>query len=331
MHTRTPAIRQLKFKGGIPISQNGQAAPLTDSELQENIAALTRKSKGFLIPAIVLVILCIPLALIANAGGEGSDGFAALMSTAVAAFIGGFILLLCFFKVKGKIKVFVSENVTRGLLCEVFEVEQYNPTGQIDCSQIQGSGLVDGWQQCGGSDYVRGRYMGHNIEFSDIHLERVYKAKDSDGNYTKEKQTIFKGQWIILEHDKDLSAPLIVREKAFFPPLISRTPSDIETENDGFNKRFQLLTTDGHTAFLILTPHFMEFITTADAKANGNTLMSFYGNRISIAIDNDSDSFEVSAKQLKDIEGLRQAQRADIKYLTNIIDELMQNDFLFHQ
>lgn len=292
---------------------------------------MMQKSKKLLVPAIVLIILCIPLALIANAMGDGADAFGTLMLCAVAAFAGAFILLLCFFKSKGNMKAFVSENITRGLLSEVFEVEEYRPTGSIHCNDIQGSGLVNDWQECGGSDYVRGRYRGHNIIFSDMHLERVHKVKESDGTYSKQKQTIFKGQWMFLEHDQDLTAPLIVREKAFFPPVISRTPSDIQTENDSFNKRFQLLTTDGHTAFFILTPHFMEFITAADAKANGNTLISFYGNRVCIAIDNDRDSFEANAKQLKDIRRLRQAQRADIKYLTDIIDELMRNDFLFKQ
>ena len=73
----------------------------------------------------------------------------------------------------------------------------------------------------------------------------------------------------------------------------------------------------------------MEFLTSAGAKIRGRKLLCFAGNTISIAIHNRRDAFEYTEKQLMDLERLRTAQRADIRELTGILDELMQNDHLF--
>ena len=136
--------------------------------------------------------------------------------------------------------------------------------------------LIVGWNHLSGNDYVKGKYRGYGIIFCDLHLELVTQKEDSKGENYEDRNTIFKGPWIILEHDRKLMSSLRIRERSSFRKNI-KIPEDleIETENIDFNTQFQILSSDGQVAFQILTPHFMEFITSADVKAGGKMFMCF--------------------------------------------------------
>ena len=75
--------------------------------------------------------------------------------------------------------------------------------------------------------------------------------------------TVFEGSWIIIEHNRTLPSPVWIREdKSVHKEL------KIETENIAFNNQFTAESEDGHTAFLILTPNFMESLITFNKKSN---------------------------------------------------------------
>ena len=266
---------------------------------------------------------------------EGTPFIAALILCA-AAFLTGFVLRSVLISKKKKLKALISENVTRNILETVFEVSEYSAKDNIKASVIRSANLIiDDWHRCTGNDFVRGCYKGHKIQFSDVMLEEEVQEEtretDDDGatstRYHTTYEKRFKGQWIIIEMSKEFSAWLRLREKGKREFL----KSNIETENVAFNKQFQIETSDPHTAFLILTPHFMEVITAADQKAHGKTFMFFSGREIHIAIDNNRDLFDSESKNKKteDISELRESHRNDIKYLTDIMDLLMKNEKLF--
>ena len=310
------------------MNENSQSTALTDTEIQPKLNAMVKASKPLLIIALILVavtmMIGIPAGIAQQNNGEEISTFTVV--SIFVLFTAACVLFLLYARSTKKIKMFVGENITRGVLEEVFEVEDYNSGTHISEDLIKSTGLIGGWNECSGSDFVRGKYRGRNIQFSDVKLEKVTSSTDSDGHSHQEKDTIFKGPWIMLEHDRELPASLRLREKVFSR---SKALSDIETENAAFNQQFQILTTDGHTAFLILTPHFMEFLTSADAKAKSQTFICFDGNIICLALYNNHDLFEASGKNLKDINALREKQRAEIKYLTDVLDEIMKNDYLF--
>ena len=104
--------------------------------------------------------------------------------------------------------------------------------------------------------------------------------------------------------------------------------SDVETENEEFNKKYQILTKDAHTAFYILTPHFMEYILKADLMAEGQTYICFDSYHVYVAINNGRDMFEMKHKN-ESVEELKGRIEKEIDYLTGVVDELMENKYLF--
>ncbi|NLA87235.1 MAG: DUF3137 domain-containing protein [Clostridiales bacterium] len=98
-----------------------------------------------------------------------------------------------------------------------------------------------------------------------------------------------------------------------------RSQTDVETENINFSKKFQILTGDPHTAFYILTPHFMEYILSLDQRANGQTYMSFVGERVYIAVNTGRDSFKASRGAMN-ASALQERIKSEVRYITDIID-----------
>jgi hypothetical protein len=172
------------------------------------------------------------------------------------------------------------------------------------------------------------------MTFSDIHLEDV--TTDSDGD--EHRETVFKGQWLICGLGKKLPATVRIREKLERQGVAKRLfgdraneKSDIVTDNAAFNQQFQIQTDDPHTAFYVLTPHFMEFIVAADMQAHARTYLCFSDDSVQIAIHNGYDSFEIgkNSAEIKDIPVLRQRIQREIGYITSILDELFKNEYLF--
>lgn len=227
----------------------------------------------------------------------------------------------------------------KDVLSETFELSGYTASCHIKESEIKQTGLVNGWNTLSGSDLARGTYRGVRFSFSDIHLEKVKKLDDKD------RTTLFKGQWLICELHREVPQPLKLRERSIentydklLPPLRTLDPvwqkSDAETENAAFNKKFQIITPDPHTAFYVLTPHFMEQILALDNRADARTYMHFCGKQAHIALHNGRDLFEPNEKELasptpKSIAALRETLKKDAKYITGTIDALLENEYLF--
>lgn len=312
------------------MNEESQKSLLSDRELQEQLNPLGEKVKVLGISIVITVVAAIIFAIALQLSEEHSATYYTLAGSMVALIVLAGVLIIPLVKTQNEIEKLVGGNITKGVLAEVFESMEYDPAGRIGESIMESTGLIDGWNWSSGNDYVKGKYKGYDIMFCDAHLEHVKEKRDSDGEIHEKRQTIFKGPWIILEHDRELTLSLRIKER-LSSKKNRKIPEglEIETENVDFNTQFQILSCDGQTAFQILTPHFMEFIISSDVKAHGNTFMCFDSNKIHIAIHNDRDSLETSNTQLKDVIELRRHHREELKYLTNILDELMQNNYLF--
>lgn len=298
-----------------------------DNEIQDKLNSMKKKRKYLFLCFFIFLLSCMAIGIWTSIeqknGGYVSGSYVILILILFVLAAISFILL---YKIDRKRKKLISENISKALLGEVFEVEKYTYDGYLAETTIKNMGFIGGWNKINGSDHVVGKYKGYDIEFSDVELIKVTHSRDSNGNSSSNETRVFRGPWIIMEHDRELTSDLRIREKILFANKIT---SDIETENSAFNDKFQILTEDGHTAFLILTPNFMESITSVDKKGRGTTYMRFYDNKLCIAIYNDKDAFESSSRALGDMSLLREEQRSEIKYITDILDELMENDYLF--
>jgi hypothetical protein len=203
-------------------------------------------------------------------------------------------------KAKNDINAFVSTHITSSLLSEVFEVEEYNYLGHISKEMISGAGLVGSRNQCSGNDYMRGRYRGHGIVFSDILLEEAYQRIDSEGEKQEETKTIFNGPWMILDHDQKLPSSLRLRER---PKVKTNKKAlkegEVETEDAQFNAQFQILTADRQMASLILTPKLMSFLISAHDDVQGDIFIRFARDIVYIAINNGKITLRLLLKSKK--------------------------------
>jgi hypothetical protein len=225
-------------------------------------------------------------------------------------------------------KKLVSENITIALLRETFTDVEYNYNEHIDKGTIRESQLIPRWKTCTGSDLVEAEYRGIEIAFSDICLTHTERSGDDD----EKTVTDFEGQWLTVRMAKSLQAQVRLIERSLDFNLFANK-SDVETESIEFNKKYRILTDDPHTAFYVLTPHFMEYINAMDARASARTYMWFVGNMVHVAIDSRRNLFEdISTTSLlkpAGFDSLRNQFRGEIRYVTSIVDELLLNEYLF--
>ncbi|MCL2298889.1 MAG: DUF3137 domain-containing protein [Firmicutes bacterium] len=309
--------------------QKTQITGLSDEELERAL----RAKRAARITALLLVAPLFITAFVSLVAAL--NGTPLFFVPAALALAGAVFCILYMIGAKSAMKQLLSANIVQGALSAVFAGCQYNYEGRLPSSVIKEARLISGWTDISGSDLVVGRYRGRGVEFSDIKLERVTQVQTGEST-SQRRETLFRGQWLVFELGRVLPASVRVIEKegrgGLRAALKNLAKSDVETENAAFNAQFRIETVDPHTAFYVLTPHFIEYIMAADAAARARTCLCFTGGRVHIALDNGRDSFELGrAADLKDIAALRARVRREIKYLTGILDVLMQNKYLFEK
>ena len=293
---------------------------LTDGELSARLSPLRKKHTA----AWVLLAISAIMILI---------GF---LSSGVLPVILGFALLVggIIFRtiVNANIKELLSDNLMPPVLAEIFDSARHDPTQRMPDHIVCGIELgIPSFNEISGSDYIEGVYKGLNVQMSDLELVRRerHRVRVNGKWETKEtRTTVFKGQWLVCDFGKELVADLLLCEKGF----ISLTKSTVETENIAFNKKFSIHSADGHSVFYILTPHMMEYILSMDDKGGGTTRMRFTREgKVHIAIHNNKDRLRISSRDFDDLDKIRQKFRNDIRYLTDLIDELRLVDTMYRK
>ena len=239
--------------------------------------------------------------------------------------------VICFYRAYTTNKILVKvikANIINEILAETFELESYLPGKHIPNSQIDESDLIGGWSSSSGSDLVKGKYKGVPIEFCDLTLN--YDGLDSENKSCA--KTKFKGQWIELGFKRRVSSAVYLaeREGEIGATSVHVKTQEVKTESDAFNKKYKILAQDPQTAFYILTPHFMEYVTAADNAADSVTYFCFYGSRARIAMKNNRDLFEFGKlNKSMTLDWFRARIKSDIHYITGVVDELLKNEYLF--
>lgn len=299
---------------------------LTEEEFKQVFGELVKKKRllqGFGAGCIVLAFLSFFLVLQIE-----------VLFVLIPIFLIIGIVLLGQSKSIGKqIKEYMSRYLVNGVLRERFSVSSYQPMSRMADSVVRGAGLIDDWDRADGSDYVEGRYEDMEFCLSDLHLERKETHVDSKGRTTTTYVTVFQGLWLTCRLARQIQTMVRVLEnrKGLFGGY-AKSHSDVETESATFNEKFQILTDDPHTAFYVLTPHFMEYMLNADALAQGRIYFCFKESVVHIAIHTGKDLFELkSGENLSDLEGMRNRLRGEVRYITDILDELRKNEYLFSE
>lgn len=298
---------------------------LSETELASRLTSLNQKANK----EKVICITCFVIMVIAIMFESLLLGIPSVIATLVFGFKQA--------STSHEAKVLLANNITRDIMSEVFDESIYAAGYRLPDKTLREAKVIFNWDTATGSDLVQAKYKGHNISFSDVELSEKVESEDNNGNTTTSYITKFKGQWLVCDLDREVPARLRLCENAERSGKVGKkllgerieVKGDVRTENEEFNKRFRILTDDDHSAFYILTPHFMEFIINADNSANARTYLSFLENRVHILSDTGKDSFELQKNDGVNLEQIRRRMRSELKYITSILDELLRNEYLF--
>ena len=210
-------------------------------------------------------------------------------------------------------------NVVTDALSGIIDGCVYKSKQSITRKQIEATNLVNGWNRFHGEDYITGMYHEHQIEFSDILLEKEYTNNKDE----KRTDTIFEGHWITCRLAKKLPAIIRLSEGA--------GKGNAETENVAFNNKYKIYTDDLHYMFYVLTPHFMEYIIAADEAANAKTYFYFADDMVHIAVHNRGNVFEIKNADKNNPKIARERVKSEMKYVFGILDEILRNEILFKE
>lgn len=193
----------------------------------------------------------------------------------------------------------------------------YDPKGGISYAEIYDSMVV----ACGDQKYyeredlLTGTFYGMRFAYCDV-ITKYLKRREKKA----ELETIFQGQimrFSLPEDSKWSFGHLQIFEKEFLSNFKGRTsPHRVQTENEGFNRRFQVFAADEHNAFYLLTPQMLEKILHFADLADCQIALTFVGPSLYVAMNRPHSIFNASMTEsfaqqqqtiLQDVRLLQQA------------------------
>ncbi len=178
------------------------------------------------------------------------------------------------------------------------------------------------------SNYVAGKYKDINVQMSDVHIQT--ESTDSEGHTTY--YTIFRGQWLIFDFNKQFKSNIQVWEKSVFGGISrnwNKSLKKIELEDIDFNKKFKVLSENDLEAFYILTPKLMERIKQVEASIKGTLMMVFLNNQLHVAVYNNRTTFNVNIRKKIDFDKFSKEALSDLDAIIKFVDILELDNSLF--
>lgn len=320
-----------------------------DLDIINNVHSYQSKIKGFKFVRILCIIVSVLVVLSAGIFGSPADydtGSVILLIAVVGVcFLVLIIMVRLMSKTEKQLKAFIGENITKQILAQFIWLTGYEPLKYMPENEMRESGALPSYNQISGSDYVKGTYKGKEVEFCDLKLEYEESDTDSDGNTTTSCVTVFQGHLLKIRLGRHLDGGVRVLERRVkrkkkgssglmnsFWSKMGLTPyQDVEMEDEEFNRAFGVKAQNPHTAFYILTPHFMQSIIRMDRIADAHTNICFVGDYAYISLDNGRDLFEIKSafENVESLAAARNRMYQDMRYITAVMDEILQNEYLF--
>ena len=233
---------------------------------------------------------------------------------------------------KSTIKKQLSDNLVKSALEGIFDNVIYEPFKAMPSSLVWESDMMlpVSFNTVEGSDHIKASYKGLDIEMGDVSLVdsgEIYN--DETQMYEKVKSTVFRGQWLVCDFGRELVSNVKLAARSRVDRALKK--ASIKTENEEFNKRFTIVSDNEQEAFYILTPHMMEYIMSMADKGGGEVYMSFLRKgKLHIAVKTNRDFFEMGSGS-PDAAALRRKFTGEIRYFTDLIDELKLTDTIYKQ
>ena len=280
-----------------------QKTNMTDEQLAQEL----RKSKGG-------KILSLLGGVIAVAGMILGDNL-------VLVVIGGVVLGLGQM-VQGKSKEQAGrqtfDSIAPDIVGTAFENVQMNPVPPLLDANDTNIPLPS-HTHCSGSGYIRGTYRGLTTELCTVRLTEVSEfQREETGLWEKNEQEVYAGQWMLCELGREFSTWLTIWPREGLDKLLRS--GTIQTENDAFNKRFNLTGGDTQEALRILNPNRVERLLQLAESSFGKFAVNLnIDGKLYIAVHSGRGFFD-AGKGREMPEQLRQRFTRELKWFTDMVD-----------
>ncbi len=220
-------------------------------------------------------------------------------------------------KSKGSADRQVYDNIVPDVVNAVFDNVQMEPSSHLLDAKDTNIPLPD-HTHCSGSGYVRGTYHGLTTELCTVTLTDVKEfQREETGLWEKNAQVVYTGQWMLCQLGREFPTWLTIWPRDRLDKLFnSRT---IKTENEDFNKKFNLSSDDEQAALRILNPSRMERLMKLAETSGKFALNLNTDGRLYIACHCDRGFFDIGKGREKP-DALRQRFAGELKRFTDMID-----------
>ncbi len=280
-----------------------------------------QKSEWITVVSILVFILGIVLLVIS---GETTWIMSLGLVLAAPGFIGIIVGIVLFNRTISKFKSMYLKDYFSTMI----EEGVYRPKKGLSQSEVYACGFIKRADRFKSYDYLSGRLDGIDFRSSDVHLQERQVYTDSKGNRKTKYVTFFKGRVFQFDFPKKLDHRLQVLER--YRPRDGYKYQKVDLESMAFNKKFNTYATDSHTAFYVLTPHFMEALMKVEKNHPGKIGFSFFDEHMRFAINNNKSTFAIMPFRKID-EKLVEAFKEDVEGLYEIVDDLKLNRNIFKE
>lgn len=213
------------------------------------------------------------------------------------------------------------------MMSEWIENGKYEPAYGLSNAQVLESEFMPRSDRFHSEDLISGTIDGVSFVSSDIKLEERRTRHTKNGTQTY-YVTIFMGQMYVFDFNKTFEGALQVLES--LRPSSRRKYEKVKLESIDFNKKFTTYSTNAHSAFYVLTPHFMESLMKIEKNHPGKIAFSFIGTKMYMGINNNKDMFKIHMFRKID-EALIESFKEDLKIIYDLVDDLKLNKNIFKE
>ncbi len=243
----------------------------------------------------------------------------------IAIFIGGAIFAAVGLNEFQKLSKSFKSEVLTGLIDTFVENGHFNPHSGLSQAQVYSTEFLKRADRFHTEDFLSGSMDEVQFVSSDVKLEERHVEHTKNGTRTY-YETYFLGRVFIFDFNKPFDGYLQVLERA--RPQKNRGYKKVKLESVQFNKKFKTYATSEHSAFYVLTPHFMEALMKFEKENKGQIYFSFLDNMLYIGINNFKDTFELRMFRKLD-ESVFEEFKRDLLVIKDVIKELKLNNNIF--
>lgn len=250
-----------------------------------------------------------------------NGGIILLIAGIIAGAITAGIGYSAFAKLSKRFKV----EVLTGLIATFVDNGVFDPNRGLSESEVYASEFVKRADRFHSEDFLSGSMQDVKFVSSDVKLEERHVRQTKNGTEVY-YETYFLGRLFRFEFNKSFEGYLQVLEGG--RPVRNRKYTKVKLESIQFNKKFKTYATSEHSAFYVLTPHFMEALMEFEQKNKGKIYFSFIDSTLNIGINNFVDTFELKMFKKLD-ESTFESFKRDLLVIKDVITELKLNNNIF--